>query len=58
MRSITVHNSWRVDQLATETRKESYVVMAQRLSGRGQEGEISLGGNDGTFDKKSDSILI
>jgi hypothetical protein len=32
--------------------------MAQRLSGRGQEGEISLGGINGTFDEKSDWILI
>jgi hypothetical protein len=32
-------------------------VIAQRLSGRGQEGEISLGGIDGTFDKKSDWII-
>ena len=34
-------------------------MMAQRFSGRGQEGEISLGGVvDGTFDKKSDWILL
>jgi hypothetical protein len=43
---MIVHKSWRVAQLATETRKESYVVMAQRSVGRGQEGEISLGGID------------
>ena len=53
MRSKTVHNSWRVAQQATETRKESYVVMAQRSPGRGQEGEISPGGIDGIFERSN-----
>ena len=38
---ITVHESWKVAQPATETRKGLYIVMAQKSPGRGQEGEIS-----------------
>jgi len=49
-----VHESWRVAQQATATRKESYAVMAQSSPGRGQEGEISPGGVEGTFDAKSE----
>lgn len=40
---MDVHVSWRVAQEATETRKLSCAVMAQRSPGRGQDGEISAG---------------
>lgn len=52
-----VHRSWRVAQQATEMRKESYVVMAQRSPGRGQEGEISPGAIGGTLDEKSEMFI-
>lgn len=45
-------------QQATDTRKESYAVMAHRSPGRGHDGEISPGGVVGTLDEKSDEILI
>ena len=53
-----VHRSWRVAQQATEMRKESYVVMAQRSPGRGQEGEISPGAIGGTLDEKSECLSM
>ncbi len=42
-RSTSVQESWRVDQQATETRKVSEAVRAQRPSGRMHDGEIRAG---------------
>lgn len=41
-----VHESWRVAQRATETRKVSYAVSAHRSGGRGQEGDRFVGSVD------------
>jgi hypothetical protein len=40
---MEVHVSWRVAQTATETRKVSAPVIAQRLAGSGHDGEMASG---------------